>query len=234
MAQLCIPGKLPVTPITPETLAGLSQQAAATLHEAAGQVGAMDAGIHAVYSGMRVCGVAIPVRCQPGDNLTLHAAIAVARRGEVIVADVADFTEAGHWGEILTVAAQARGVAGLVINGGVRDVEAAARREFPVFARAISMKATVKRVCGQIGVPVLCGGVRVRPGDVVVGDADGVVVVAAESASDVLRAAIEREEREGDVMERLNAGELTLDILGFRKALEAQGVVVARNDDHDA
>lgn len=210
--------------LSTEILDSAREQAAATLYEAAGQRGAMDAQIHAVASGIRLCGPALPVRCQPGDNLTLHAAIAVAQPGDVIVADVADFVEAGHWGEVLTVAALSRQVAGLVINGGVRDVEAAQRRNFPVFSRAVSMKATVKRVFGEINVPVVCGGVTVRPGDLVLADDDGVVVVAMEDVEKALRAANERDEREAEVMKRLEGGELTLDVLGFRNVLDEQGV----------
>lgn len=210
--------------LSPAILESVREQAAATLYEAAGQTGAMDAGIHAVVAGMRLCGPALPVRCQPGDNLTLHATIAVAQPGDVIVADVADFAEAGHWGEILTVAALSRQVAGLVINGGVRDVVAAQRRNFPVFSRDVSMKATVKQVLGEIDVPIICGGVTVRPGDLILADDDGVVVVAAEHVEMALRAAIEREEREAEVMRRLEDGELTLDILGFRDSLDEQEV----------
>ena len=217
--------------LNPKLLELARDQSAATLYEAAGQAGAMDAGIRPIVPGMRVCGSALPVRCQPGDNLTLHAVIAVARPGDVIVADVADYIEAGHWGEILTVAAQARQVAGLVINGGVRDVEAAQRRHFPVFSRAVSMKATVKRVFGAINVPIVCGGAVVRPGDLVLADDDGVVIVASEEAERALGAAIDRENREVDVMRRLKAGELTLDILGFRGLLDAQGAGIEEIND---
>jgi 4-hydroxy-4-methyl-2-oxoglutarate aldolase len=194
-------------------------QAAATVYEAAGQEGAMDAGIHSVAPGMQLCGRALTVRCQPADNLTLHAAVALARPGDIIVANVGDFLEAGHWGEILTVAAQARGIGGLVINGGVRDIEAAQRHGFPVFARGVSMKATVKRVLGDINLPITCGNVSISPGDLVLADDDGVVVIPAGRVEQILRAATERENREADVMRRLNNGELTLDILGFRKLL---------------
>lgn len=213
-----------------EILQLIRDQAAATLYEAAGQTGAMVTDIRQVTPGMRLCGPALPVRCQPGDNLTLHAAIAIAQPGDVIVADVGDYIEAGHWGEILTVAAQARGIGGLVINGGVRDIEAAQRRDFPVFARAVSMKATVKRVFGSINVPIMCGGVSVRPGDAVVADDDGVLVIAANQVESTLRAAIDREEREAEVMKRLEGGEYTLDILGFREALITQGVQLVGSD----
>ncbi|HEV2527131.1 MAG TPA: 4-carboxy-4-hydroxy-2-oxoadipate aldolase/oxaloacetate decarboxylase [Thermomicrobiales bacterium] len=212
------------TGIAPHQLESASALATATIYEAAGQQGAMDSGIHAIIPGMRVVGRALTVRSQPGDNLTLHAAVALAQPGDVIVADVADFREAGHWGEILTAAAQAKGVVGLVINGGVRDVEAAGRRSFPVFARAVSMKATVKAATGKINVPIVCGGVTVYPGDLVVGDDDGVVVVRPERTEETLRAAVERDNREADVMRRLTNGELTLDILGFRAVLEQQGI----------
>ena len=209
-----------------ELLAGLKEQAVTTVYEAIGQRGAMESAIRAIAPGMRLCGPALTVRCQPADNLTLHAAIALAQPGDVIVADVGDFVEAGHWGEIVTVAAQARGVAGLVINGGVRDVAPIVRRGFAVFARGISMKATVKQVPGTINQPIVCGGVPVRPGDVVLADDDGVVVVARAEAEAALAASIEREEREAAVMRRLEAGELTLDVLGFRGALERHGLQI--------
>lgn len=204
--------------VAEEILDALSRQAPATVYEAAGKQGAMS-GVRPVAAGMRVCGRALTVRCQPADNLTLHAAVAMANPGDVIVADVGGFVDAGHWGEILTVAAQQRGVRGLVINGGVRDVEAAQRREFPVFAGGVSMKATVKEVPGVINEEIVCGGVAVAPGDVVLGDDDGVVIVAAERASAALEAALAREAAEDEVMRRLAGGETTLDILGFRDKL---------------
>lgn len=207
-----------------ELIERYAQQSAATVYEAAGRVGAMSHDIRPLAPGMKVCGSALTVRCQAADNLTLHAAIALAQPGDVIVADVGECVEAGHWGEITTVAAQARGVAGLVINGGVRDVGPICRRGFPVFSKSISMKATVKETPGLINHPIVCGGVLVRPGDLVLGDDDGVVVVARERAEAVLQAAIEREAREADVMRRLEAGELTLDVLGFREALTRRGI----------
>jgi 4-hydroxy-4-methyl-2-oxoglutarate aldolase len=144
----------------------------------------------------------------------------------VIVADVGDCLEAGHWGEITTVAAQARGVAGLVINGGVRDVAPIARRGFAVFAPAISMKATVKATPGLINHPIVCGGAAIHPGDLVLADDDGIVVVAHALVAQVLEAARQREEREAEVMRRLEAGELTLDVLGFRAALGSHGRLI--------
>ncbi|MCS7222572.1 MAG: 4-carboxy-4-hydroxy-2-oxoadipate aldolase/oxaloacetate decarboxylase [Anaerolineae bacterium] len=206
-----------------DLIARYASLSAATVYEAAGRVGAMTHEIRPIAPGMRLCGSALTVRCQPADNLTLHAAIALAQPGDVIVADVGECIEAGHWGEITTVAAQARGIAGLVINGGVRDVAQIRQSGFPVFARTISMKATVKETPGTINHPIVCGGVLVQPGDLVLADDDGVVIVAHERIEMVLVAAIAREEREAEVIRRLKAGELTLDVLGFRQALDRHG-----------
>ena len=206
-----------------EIITALAQQAPTTVYEAAGKKGAMNATLRPVAPGMRLCGRALTVRCQPADNLTLHAAVTKAKPGDVIVADVGGFIEAGHWGEVLTVAAQQRGILGLVINGGVRDIDAARRRNFPVFAGGVSMKATVKEVFGSINEPIVCGGVEVRPGDIVLGDDDGVVVVAIEDAGPALQGAIAREAAELEVMRRLQAGELTIDILGFRDKIPQTG-----------
>jgi 4-hydroxy-4-methyl-2-oxoglutarate aldolase len=212
--------------VSDELVSAFSRQAVSTVYEASGRYGAMEHTIRPMSPALRLCGHALTVRSQPGDNLTLHAAIALARPGDVIVADVGGYCEAGHWGEILTVAAQARGIVGLVIDGSVRDVAPIQVRGFPMFARAVSMKATVKESAGLINHPVMCGGVLVHAGDLVLGDDDGVVIVERERAEEVLRATIEREEREAVVMQRLVAGELTLDVLGFRRALERQGLQV--------
>lgn len=192
---------------------------ASTLYEANGQEGALDPAIRAMAPGLNVCGNAFTVRCQPGDNLTLHAAAAYAEPGDVIVADVGDFADAGHWGEVLTAAAQARGIAGLVINGGVRDIAALAPRRFPVFARAVSMKAATKQIRGLINHPLTCGGVRIQPGDLIVGDDDGVVAVAHDRVRDALDRARNREMTESGIMNQLENGELTLDILKLRPHL---------------
>lgn len=194
--------------------------AAATLHEACGQRGALDPEIRQMAPGLNVCGPAFTVRCQSADNLTLHAAVAYANAGDILVADVGDFTDAGHWGEILTVAATSRKIAGLVINGGVRDVAALGTWGFPVFARGISMKAATKRIRGLINHPVVCGGVEIHPGDLIAGDADGVVAIPRADAGDVIALGRERETRETDLMERLRQGELTLDLLGLRPLLD--------------
>jgi 4-hydroxy-4-methyl-2-oxoglutarate aldolase len=175
----------------------------------------MDPAIQAVWKGAGICGPALPVECAAGDNLAIHLAVAECTGGEVLVVN-AHAHLAGYWGEVLTVAALARGVAGLVIDGGVRDVEALERHRFPVFACGLSILRTVKHEPGRFGVPLVCGGVLVRRGDVVVADADGVVVVAQERVAEVLENSRARAAREQEIMTRLHEGELTLDLLGLR------------------
>jgi 4-hydroxy-4-methyl-2-oxoglutarate aldolase len=188
----------------------------ATVYEAAGAEGALDPAIAPVWPGARVCGPALPVQCSPGDNLAIHLALEAAAAGVVLVVD-AHAHLAGYCGEVLAVGAQARGVLGLVIDGGVRDSDALERLRFPVFARGRSIARTVKHEPGRVGQPVVAGGALVRPGDVVVADGDGAVVVRAERLTEVLEASRARVAKEDQVMSRLRAGELTLDLLGLRR-----------------
>jgi len=207
-----------------ETVAAYAQLPAATVYESNEQSGAMDHTLRPNAWGQRLCGSALTVRCFPADNLMLHTAIAMAQPGDVIVADVGGLLDAGYWGEITTVAAMAKGVAGLVIAGGSRDREVIVKRGFPVWSAAICMRATVKKNLGWINHPVVVGGVTVNPGDLVLGDDDGVVVVAQDRLAEVLARAQAKEAAEAEVMRRLQEGELTLDILGFRQALTDLGV----------
>jgi 4-hydroxy-4-methyl-2-oxoglutarate aldolase len=195
--------------------------AAATLYEANRRSGALDPDIRQMAPGLNLYGAALTVRCQSGDNLTLHAAVALAQPGDVIVADVGDYGDAGHWGEILTVAAKSRHIAGLVINGGVRDIAMLAVHEFPVFARAVSMKAASKQIRGLINHPIRCGEVDINPGDLIVGDADGVVAIPHDVIGGVLAAGQEREAAEAKMMDRLRNGDLTLDLLNLRELVGA-------------
>lgn len=188
----------------------------ATVYEASGAEGSLDPAIGPVWQGARLCGAALPVECSPGDNLAIHVALEHVEPGAVLVVD-AHAHLAGYWGEVLTVAAQARQVAGLVIDGGVRDSDALGSRRFPVFARGRSIRRTVKHEPGRAGVPLVVGGALVRPGDVVLADADGVVVIRAERLDEVLEASRRRIAKEDEIMARLRAGELTLDLLGLRR-----------------
>ena len=197
---------------------------AATVYEANGQRGAMDHAKTPIAWGQRMCGSALPVQCHPADNLMLHAAIALAQPGDVIIADVGPLRDAGYWGEITTVAAMARGVVGLVISGSIRDRAAIVKRGFPVWSGAVCMRGTAKCTPGSINYPVVVGGITVHAGDLVLADDDGVVVVNQTDLVDVLAKARERESKETKMMEQLEAGALTLDLLGFRAALETLGI----------
>jgi 4-hydroxy-4-methyl-2-oxoglutarate aldolase len=187
----------------------------ATLYEASGLPCALDPSIRPLWPGARLCGPAFTVRCQPGDNLAIHYAVEQVPPGCVLVVDVGGHL-AGYWGEVLTVAAQVRGVAGLVIDGGVRDAEAIQRRRFPTFARGTAVFHTAKHDKGQIQVPVVIGGVQITPGDLVVGDGDGVLALPADQLERILQLGTQREAKEQRLMERLEKGESTLDIFGFR------------------
>ncbi|HXV61330.1 MAG TPA: RraA family protein [Vicinamibacteria bacterium] len=190
----------------------------ATLHEAAGQIGALPSVIKPIDPGMRVHGPAFTARSAPRNNLWLHRALATAAPGDVIVAEVGGWYEAGYWGEIMTVAAQTREIAGLVLDGCVRDVEQIASCGFPVFSRGACIRGTSKdpESSGALGEPITLGEVTIHPGDLVVGDADGVVIVPSVAIDEVLAKARERESNEAEIMNRLRRGETTLDIYGFR------------------
>jgi 4-hydroxy-4-methyl-2-oxoglutarate aldolase len=201
---------------TPKTLLDeLLELGSATVYEAARAGGAVDPGIRPAWNGARVCGPAFTVECAFGDNLAVHIALEQCRGGEVLVAN-AHAHLAGYCGEVLAVAAQARGVLGLVVDGGVRDSAALERLGFPVFARGLSIAGTVKHEPGRTREPVVVGGVAVRSGDIVVADEDGVVIVAPDGLEAVLEQSRARVAREGEIMNRLRAGELTLDLLGLR------------------
>ncbi len=196
----------------------------ATVHEASGAKGALSSRIKPISPEMKVCGPAVTVKVRPGDNLILHKAIYVARAGDVIVADADGCTEAGPWGEIMAVAAMARGIAGLVINGSVRDSQAMSDLGFPVFSCALCIKGTEKLSLGLINHPLNLDNVTIAPGDLILGDRDGVVVVRREEAVQVLEKSLAREEKEKTIKERLRAGESTLDIYGFGEILKTRGL----------
>jgi 4-hydroxy-4-methyl-2-oxoglutarate aldolase len=211
----------------PETaiLALFREQSAATIHEAMGRRGAMDSRIKPIYSGMKVCGPAVTVRCQVGDNLMLLKALYVAKPGDILVVDSGSFSEQGQWGEITSLAAQLRKIGGLVTNGAVRDGLAIKAMGFPVFSMGLSMKGTVKETLGSVNHPISCGGVTVHPGDIVVGDDDGVVIVPREEAPEVIKKAEEREKREAKVMKMLREGESLLEMYGFDRVLAQKGCI---------
>lgn len=185
-----------------------------TLYEASGLPCAIDPAVRPVWTGAAVAGPAYPVHCSPGDNLAIHLAVERAPRGSVLVVSADGFV-AGYWGEVLTVAAQAAGIAGLVIDGGVRDVAALARRAFPLFSRGISVRGTVKASAPSVGGAIRITGVDVAPGDLVVADDDGVVVLPAAEVRRVLSAGEARAAKEAGFMQRRAEGATTVDLLGL-------------------
>jgi 4-hydroxy-4-methyl-2-oxoglutarate aldolase len=194
-----------------------------TLHEAMGQRGAMPTAIKPIYQGMRLSGSALTVRCKPGDNLAIHAAVAQAHKGDVLVVDNDGFMECGPFGDVLATGCQAKGVVGLVIDGCVRDGLSLKEMGFPVFSRGLNMKGPIKSNPGEIGVPIVCGGIAVEPGDVVIGDDDGVVIVPRALIAQTLQKAREREDKEEAIKQKLLKGAVTLDLLGLRPLLGATG-----------
>jgi len=211
----------------------LGTQGVATVHEAQGRTGLMRPYLRPIYSTARVAGPAVTVSCQPGDNLMIHAAIEVCQAGDVlVVAPTSDSTD-GMFGELLATSCRAHGIAGLVIDAGVRDVTEIASMKFPIWAKAISAQGTVKASAGSINVEIVCAGAVVRPGDVVVGDEDGVVIVARERAAEVRRSGAERIAREQRTRVRSSAGELGLDFYGLRAKLKELGVEYVNEEEHD-
>jgi len=208
----------------PELIRTLGQQGVATVHEAQGRTGLMRPYMRPIYTSARVAGSAVTVSCQPGDNLMIHAAIEVCREGDVLVVVTTSESTDGMFGELLATSCKAHGIAGLVIDAGVRDVADLTSMQFPVWSKAISAQGTVKNTAGSVNVDVVCAGALVCPGDAIVGDQDGVVVVGREIAGEVARLSIDRTDKEQKSRARLQGGELGIDFYGLRAKLKELGV----------
>ena len=215
----------------PMVAAAFTRFGVATVHEAQGRTGLLDPRLRPIHPGSRIAGTAVTVSVPPGDNWMIHVAVEQCRRGDVLVVTPTSHSQAGYIGELIATALRAHGALGVVIDAGCRDVAELTRMGFPVWSACVSAYGTVKETLGDVNLPVVCAGQLVTPGDVVVADDDGAVVVPRAGAADVLEACQQREEKEALSRKRYEDGELSLDVSAMREKLAAKGLVYIDAED---